>query len=304
MKEKVLTPKRQFAIQYLSKFSFLIFIMVVMTSSLFTSCQDVQKEDPHIGLQLWSVRDAMNADPSATLKEIADMGYAFIEAAGYSDGKFYGMEPEAFRALVASHGLEFLASHATKHINPDESYEEHMHWWIECIDAHKRAGVKYIIQASLGPIAYETLDGLQQYIDYFEAVGAKCNEQGLKFGFHNHDSEFSVLDGQVMYEYMLQNTTPENVFFQMDLYWVIVGGADPVYYFNKYPGRFTLLHVKDYEELGASGEIDFEYIFANAENSGKRYLVVEVEKYNYDPLESVRYSLDFLLSIKHSKNMR
>jgi len=300
MKEKVDTPGRHFAAHILPKFLFLI--MIVMTCSLFSSCQGGQKEDPYIGLQLWSVRDAMNADPSATLKEVADMGYSFIEAAGYRDGLFYGMEPEAFKALVESHGLDFLASHATKHINPDESFEEHMLWWEKCIDAHKRAGAQYIIQASLGPVAYENLEGLQQYIDYFEAVGAKCNEKGIRFGFHNHANEFSMVDGHVMYDYMLQNTTPENVFFQLDLYWIIVAGADPVDYFNKYPGRFLLLHVKDYAELGASGEIDFEYIFANSGESGTKYLVVEVEEYNYSPLESVRRSLDYLLTISNLIN--
>lgn len=298
MMKKKATVLHQSAAEYLGlKLWVFNAIMFLMMGAQFTSCDSGHNHDPYIGLQLWSVRDEMNADPNATLSEIADMGYAFIEAAGYSDGMFYGMEPGAFRALVESHGIDFLASHATRHISPGESPEEYMLWWDKCIDAHKRAGVKYIIQASLGPVAYENIDGLRQYIDYFEAVGAKCNEQGIRFGFHNHASEFSLLDGHVMYDYMLENTTPENVFFQMDLYWVTVADADPVDYFRRYPGRFTLWHVKDHAELGASGKIDFEHIFVKSEKSGVKYLVVEVEAYNYTPLESVKRSLDYLLEI-------
>ena len=97
-----------------------------------------------------------------------------------------------------------------------------------------------------------------------------------------------------MYDYMIENTDPSKVFYQMDVYWVGEGGHDPVDYFNKYPGRFELLHIKDEMELGKSGKVDFENIFTNAEKSGAKYMIVEVERYTGTPMDGVKESYDYL----------
>jgi len=130
-----------------------------------------------------------------------------------------------------------------------------------------------------------------------------CNAKGIRFGYHNHDGEFNNLinDEIVRYDYMLQNTDPDKVFFQLDLYWIQVGGKDAVDYFNRYPGRFIQWHVKDEKELGESGMMDFEPIFAAAEVSGMKYIIVEVEKYNFPPLESVALSHQFLMEADYVK---
>jgi sugar phosphate isomerase/epimerase len=177
-----------------------------------------------------------------------------------------------------------------------------MQWWDRCIDAHKRAGVKYIVQPSMDEVGYNSLDGLKRYCEYFNAVGEKCRENGILFGYHNHSGEFAELEGQVIYDFMLQNTDPDKVFFQIDLYWIKEGGKNPVDYFNNYPGRFLLWHVKDEKELGASGEMDFESSFALADKAGVDYIIVEVEKYNFDPLESVKKSLEFLQNADFVRN--
>jgi sugar phosphate isomerase/epimerase len=148
---------------------------------------------------------------------------------------------------------------------------------------------------------YGSLADLQRYCDYFNAVGEKCTAKGIKFGYHNHDKEFTEVDGVVRYDYMLQNTNPENVFFQLDLYWIMVGGKSAVDYFKQYPGRFILWHVKDEKELGESGKMDFKTIFENAEVSGMKHIIVEVERYNYTPLESVKMSYDFLMNAEYVK---
>ena len=277
---------RSFAMAWLVIFS-LPLIMGSCTSQ-------PEPADKFIGLQLWSVREAMNADPAGTLAAIGEMGYSFIEAAGYQEGKFYGMEPAAFRELVEANGMVFLASHAGRDLPTEETWDEAMQWWQTAIEAHAAAGVQYITQAWMGPAGYESLEGLQKFCDYFNTVGEMCNAMGIRFGYHNHANEFAELEGEVIYDYMLNNTDPDKVFFQMDLYWVVVGERDPVDYFNRFPGRFLQWHVKDYEEVGASGKIDFERIFTNAENSGVEYIIVEVEEYNYEPIESVRISLEYL----------
>jgi len=102
------------------------------------------------------------------------------------------------------------------------------------------------------------------------------------------------LDGQTIYDFMLANTDPAKVMFQIDLYWAVEGGANPVDYFNKYPGRFELWHIKDKEEIGASGMIDFAAIWAAAAQSGMKYGIVEVERYNFDVYTSCQKSIDFL----------
>jgi sugar phosphate isomerase/epimerase len=162
-------------------------------------------------------------------------------------------------------------------------------------------GAKYIVQPSMDSVAYQSLEGLQRYCDYFNAVGEKCLAQGIRFGYHNHSQEFKTLEGQVIYDYMLQHTDSSKVFFQLDLYWIQEGGANAVEYFNKYPKRFISWHVKDEMEIGASGKMDFSNLFANAEASGMKYYVVEQEAFTTTPFEGVKKSFDFLDTAEYVK---
>ncbi len=263
-----------------------------------TSCT-VQESSPEngIGLQLWSVKDDMKKDAVATIKAVGAMGYDFVETAGYGDGKMYGMDPLEFKALVEENGMKFLGAHTGQPIPDSGKWEEVMAWWDVCIAAHKEAGVIYIVQPFMGGSGYESIEGLQAYCDYFNAVGEKCNEAGIRFGYHNHNHEFEELEGQVIYDYMLENTEPEKVMFQLDLYWINNGGGVATEYFTNYPGRFYSFHIKDEKELGESGEMDFQSSFDMAETAGVQYNVVEVERYNFEPLESVEKSLEYLKEI-------
>ncbi len=281
------------------RFLTLIFVSLLFVS-LMNSCSE-KKKDKYIGLQLWSVRDDMKTALDSTIVKVGKIGYGFVEAAGYDNGKFYEMDPVAFATLVKQNGMDFLSSHAGQVVPDSANWDKTMEWWDQCIAAHKAAGVKYIVQPFMGPDAYQSLDVLKKYCDYFNAVGEKCNQNGIRFGYHNHDKEFGQIDGQTIYDFMLQNTDPQKVMFQMDLYWVVEGGADPVAYFDKYPGRFELWHVKDKAELGASGKMDFKRIFANAEKAGVKYYIVEVEEYNYDPIVSVEKSFEFLQNADYVK---
>jgi len=253
-----------------------------------------QKPKKNIGLQLWSVRDVIKTDLKGTIASIGKMGYSNIEAAGYGDGKFYGMEPAEFKALVEKSGLVFLSSHTGQNLPDAASWDKTMAWWDQCIAAHKAAGVKYIVQPSMGKDAYESLANLKAYCDYFNTVGEKCNAAGIRFGYHNHDKEFMELESEIMYDFMLKNTDPNKVMFQLDLFWIKKGGKNAIDYFNNYPGRFELWHVKDKAELGNKPTMDFKPAFEAKEKSGMKYFFVEVEEYNFPPLESVKKSLQFL----------
>jgi len=257
-------------------------------------CSKTKKE---ISLQLYSLREDISKDYDATIKKVGEMGYTSVEAAGYNNGKFYGKTPAEFKKDVENAGMTVLSSHTTRTLSSQElkskDFSESMKWWDECIAAHKAAGAKYIVAPSM-PVP-ESLRDLQSYCEYYNEIGKRCKVNGLSFGYHNHDFEFRKIEDKTMYDYMIENTDPEYVFFQMDVYWMVMGQKSSVDYFNKYPGRFELLHIKDNKELGQSGMVGFDAIFKNTDVAGTKYLIVEVEKYNFTPEESVKKSLDYLL---------
>lgn len=273
-------------------------VLLVAVSGLifptFYSCNTIHQKD--IGLQLYSIRDSIGKDVPAAIAKVGKMGYKFVEPAGYADGKFYGMEPAAFKSLCQSNGMSVLSSHVGQELPDSANIEKTMAWWDACIDAHVAVGAKFLIQPFMGAGAYRSLDTLKRYCDYFNMIGEKCKAKGIQFGYHNHDKEFSTkLEGQTIYDFMLTNTDPQKVTFEMDLYWAVMGGANPVDYFNKYPGRFELWHIKDKYEVGGEGTMmDFASIWAGAAKSGMQYGIVEVEEYKFDEFTSCQKSLEFL----------
>lgn len=255
-------------------------------------------EKKEIALQLYSLRDEISKDYNEVITKVGEMGYTAVESADYSDGKFYNRTPEEFKSDLSKAGLVFLSSHTNRELSDVElaskNFTEALKWWDQAIDAHKTAGAQYIVDPWIS--VPKTLKDLQTYCEYLNEIGEKCQEKGLKFGYHNHAHEFTKIEDKMMYDYMLENTNPEYVFFEMDVYWTVRGQQSPVEYFKKYPGRFTLLHIKDDKELGESGMVGFDAIFKNTDKAGTKYLIVEVEKYDYAPLESVKISLDYLLN--------
>lgn len=295
----------------ISKRTSLKLVAVVAVAVLFmqglTSCNSAPKKaneksaevkkELFIGLQLYSVRDDMGKDVAGTLKAVGESGYKFVETAGYGDGLMYGIDPVEFKEMCESNGLQFLGAHTGQAVPTEETWDEIMAWWDTCIAAHKAAGVKWIVQPWMGGSAYESLEGLKDYCEYFNAVGEKCNAAGIRFGYHNHDQEFTTeYEGKPLYDWMLELTDPEKVMFQLDLYWIAEGGKNALDYFEKYPGRFELWHIKDEKELGESGKMDFASVFAEREKSGAKYGIVEVERYNFEPIESCKKSMDYLKS--------
>lgn len=266
--------------------------------------QDEKPVAKEIGVQLYSIRDVIG-NPEAyarnheeAFKALAQMGYTSVEAACYSDGKLYGVDPEQYKADIEAAGLKSLSTHIGRNLSDEElasgDFTESMKWWDQAIAAHKAAGCKYVVCPSFA--VPQTLAGLKTYCDYFNAIGAKCKENGMLFGYHNHSHEFNKVEDKVIYDFMLENTNPESVFFEMDVYWAVMGHAAPVEYFKKYPGRFTMLHIKDYRELGESGMVGFDAIFNNAGLAGMKDFIVEIEAFTKgDWKESMKACADYLL---------
>lgn len=243
--------------------------------------------DKDIALQLYSIREVLGdsasyADNHAeALPQLREMGYTAVEAANYGNGKFYGIAPEQFKADCEAAGLTPLSSHATRPLNGEElasgNFESAMEWWDEAIAAHKAAGMEYIVSPWTN--VPENIEQAKIICDYHNAVGQKVREAGMKYGYHTHSHEFDKINGTdtLWIDYMMENIAPENMFWQMDVYWAVMAGKSPVEQIKKYPGRFTLLHIKDLYELGQSGMVDLAPIFALADQAGMNGFVVEQE---------------------------
>jgi sugar phosphate isomerase/epimerase len=261
-----------------------------------------------IGIQLYSVRSLIGSnvnpnagytDYSAVLKKLAKMGYTGIEAAGYKDdGTFYNSSPEEFKRNVETAGMQVWSSHVGKALSQEElksgNFTASLAWWDKCIAAHKAAGMTYIVTPSMD--VPKTVKDLKTQCEYLNAIGKKCKEQGIQYGYHNHAFEFQKIEDKViMMDYMIENTNPEYVFYQMDVYWVVIGKNSPVDYFKKYPGRFKMLHIKDHREIGQSGMVGFDAIFNNTETAGVKHLIVEMEGATTTIEDGLKISVDYLL---------
>ena len=244
-----------------------------------------------IGLQLYSLRNEIKDDLPGSLEKISNIGYKNLEAAGYQDGKFYGMNPAVFKSLVEDHGMKLTSSHVT--FEKDEIST--------VLQAHKEAGVKYMVWPWLSNEQRKSLDSYKIVIEKFNTIGELCNQNGLQFGYHNHAFEFTPIEGVIPYDLLLESTDPDFVFMQIDLYWAVYAGIDPIAYFEKYPGRFKLWHVKDMlageqkemTEVG-TGVIDYKKIFESASLSGMKEFFVEQDVIRGDGFESVKKSFDYM----------
>ncbi|PKA99835.1 sugar phosphate isomerase/epimerase [Flavobacteriaceae bacterium MAR_2009_75] len=257
------------------------------------------------GLALYTLRDDMGSDAKETLKAVADAGYEYIEAAGYEDGKFYGMSPSEFKAYLNELGLTPVSTHQGSVTL--ENAEEMM------ADV-KEAGFQYFV-IPVPPMGLFTFDqatktmGMtstpKELSEIVNELGKKADEAGLKLLYHNHDFEFMKDDnGVVPIDYLLENSDPKYVNFQMDLYWVTKAEADPIAYFDKYPGRFKIWHVKDMDDEGrfapvGKGNIDFKKILDQKEKSGMEYYMVEQDMTfdGLEPLEAIKISHEGLKTI-------
>lgn len=249
------------------------------------------------GLALYTVRDAMAKDPKGTLKAVADAGYSYVEAAGYADGKFYGMEPAEFKAYLKSLGLTAKSSHMGM-VTLDNTDK--------LIADTKAAGIEYFVipvppmgMFKFNPTTQKMgMSGTpDQVVEILNTIGEKCTKAGLKLLYHNHDFEFVPMeDGTILTDYILENCDPKHVNFQMDLFWVAKAGVDPLTYFQRYPGRFKAWHVKDMNDDGqfapvGTGNIDFKRILAEKKQSGMVYYLVEQDNtFGLDPLEAIKIS--------------
>ena len=212
-----------------------------------------------LGIQLYSVRDDMKKDPLNTLKEIASFGYKNVEHANYVDRKFYGFRAAEFKKVLADLGMKMPSGHtvlAKSHW--DEVAKDFTDVWKYTIEDAAIAGQRYVISPFLEESLRQTEDDLKRFMEVFNKCGDLCKKAGMKFGYHNHDFEFSQkLNGKTVYDLILTNTDPSGVIQQLDTGNLYNGGAKAIDMVKKYPGRFESMHVKD-EILASGGNKKYE----------------------------------------------
>jgi sugar phosphate isomerase/epimerase len=277
----------------------------MISAGLLVAPQLFAYDKKHIGLQLYTVRDAMGADPVAALAKVAQVGYTSVEGATYTGTeKFYGMDSMKFSKLLKDNGLIMPSSHyrlGEEKVNGEQQKGTLLNDWSKAVDDAASVGVKYMVCAYLSIPERGNLDHYKQIGEDFNKAGEICKKAGIQLCYHNHDFEFEKQDGKFPYEILLANTDKELVKMEMDLYWVTKANQDPIALINEHPGRFPLWHVKDmdktptrmFTEVG-NGIIDFKNIFTHANKAGLKYFFVEQDKCPGDPFVSIKQSFDYI----------
>ncbi|RBL89052.1 sugar phosphate isomerase/epimerase family protein [Chitinophaga flava] len=262
-----------------------------------------------LGIQLYSIREDMKKDPLGTLKQLAAMGYKHVEHANYVDRKFYGYTPTEFKKVLADLGLSMPSGHTV--MGPahwDAAKKDFTDAWKYTVEDAATVGQRYVISPWLDQSLRKNYDDFKAYMDVFNKSGELCKKSGMKFGYHNHDFEFSQeLNGKKLFNLILENTDPSLVAQQLDIGNMYHAGGIALDIVRKYPGRFELMHVKDEIKTAGKGEMGGGYestvlgkgiipvkevIDLGKKSGGTRYFIIEQESYqSLTPLEAVKQDL-------------
>jgi sugar phosphate isomerase/epimerase len=254
-----------------------------------------------VGLQVYTVRDQLAKDVTGTLKKVAQVGFKEVEVDG-----FFGKTPAGFRSLMQETHLSAPAAHY--------GFGDLTSGWGKHIEFAKAVGLKYMVVSALEEEYRTSLDGFKKAAEAFNKAGEQTRKAGIQFGYHNHNFEFNKFGGTLAYDVLVKETDPRLVHFELDCFWMIHGGHDPVHYFETYPGRFPLLHIKDlkkgipastsfknpygnpFTEVGR-GVIDWKQIFKAAKRGGLKHYFVEQDQCDIPPFEAIKISYDYLRNL-------
>ncbi len=266
------------------------------------------------GLQLYSIRDDMEKDPLGSLKQLAAMGYIYVEHASYTDRKFYGYPASEFKKVLDGLGLKMISGHTVMGAEHwVESRKDFSDSWKNTIEDAAALGQKYVVSPWMDESVRKTYDDFRHHMDIYNKCGELCKKRGMKFGYHNHDFEFSEkLNGEKLFDIMMKNIDPDLVVVQLDIGNLYNGGAVAMDVLNQYPGRFENIHVKDEIKSGNSNE-QFESTIlgegiVNAREvlelskkmGGTKVFIIEQEAYQgKTPMECVKEDLEIMKKWGH-----
>jgi sugar phosphate isomerase/epimerase len=257
-----------------------------------------------VGVQLYTVRDNMKKDFEGTIARVAAVGYKEVEFAGYFDHS-----PKDIRAILDRNGLTAPSMHI--------DYASLGEKWPAVIEAATMVGHQYIVNPWIEEEMRKQPDIWQRAAETFNRAGEISKKSGIQFAYHNHWFEFIPVNGKMPYDMLLEECDPNLVKMQLDLCWITVGGQDPLKYFDRYPGRFPLVHVKDIKKIpqvstaGAqdfgsslegmtevgSGVIDWKRIFAQSDKAGIKHYFVEHD-HPQDGFASIKTSYEYLKKLR------
>jgi sugar phosphate isomerase/epimerase len=262
-----------------------------------------------MGIQLYSVRDDMKKDPLGTLKQLAAMGYKNVEHANYVDRKFYGYGAAEFKKILADMGMQMPSGHTVLGKNHwDAGKKDFTDAWKYTVEDAATAGQRYVISPWLDQSLRQTEDNLKRFMEVFNKCGELCKKSGMKFGYHNHDFEFSQkLGDKTVYDLILSNTDPSGVMQQLDTGNLYNGGVKAIDIVKKFPGRFESMHVKD-EILATGGHEKYEstvlgkgivnvkeVIDLGRSSGGTVHFIIEQESYQgKTPIECAKEDLEVM----------
>ncbi|WP_294280306.1 sugar phosphate isomerase/epimerase [uncultured Chryseobacterium sp.] len=251
-----------------------------------------------LGIQLYTVREALSANPEKTLEKLAKMGFTDLEIYGYN-GTFFGRTANEFNSILKNTGQRVVSSHHTTGIaHPDPGTL--LHGWEKTVEDMKTIGAEYMVCSYIFP-EERTPENYRKLPGILNTAGAVVRKAGMQLAYHNHDFEFETMDdaGNV-YDFILKNSSPELVKMEFDLYWIAKAGLDPLDYFEQYPGRFPLWHVKDmkagnkdFTEIG-NGILDFKRIFNKQKQAGLKHWFLEQDSSDKDIFESIAISKKYI----------
>jgi sugar phosphate isomerase/epimerase len=262
-----------------------------------------------IGLQLYSVRDEMSKDPLGSLTQLAKMGYVYVEHANYINRKFYNYTATEFKKVLDGLGLKMISGHTEMGKQHwDEAKKDFSDSWKQTVEDAGILQQKYVVSPSMDGSMRKTYDDFKRYMDIFNKCGELCKKSGMKFGYHNHDFEFSEkLNGENLFDIMMKSMDPELVVVQLDIGNLYNGGAIALDVVNQYPGRFENIHVKD-EIKATSGDEKYESTILGegivdarkvvdmaTKIGGTTCYIIEQESYQgKTPMECVKIDLEIM----------
>jgi sugar phosphate isomerase/epimerase len=259
------------------RMSALLVALLFVTASVFAG--EPAPKGKQLGIATYSVK-GLESDLEGAFKSLQDDGYVVMEIANYNAGErtVAGMSPADYAALAEKYGMDIISSHARASFDTDDVAGT-LEAWGKVFDDHKVMGCKYVV-FPMNRWA-DNAEDMKVECDLMNQIGEEANKRGLKFGYHNHSQEFEKVPNtdQMIEDFLIANTDPKKVFFQMDVYWVTEGNQDPVAYLKKYPKRFKVLHIKDDYVIGESGKIDYKAIFDQFYKNGNKDWFVEIEEY-------------------------
>lgn len=246
---------------------------VLATTALEAKTIPAKAKKIPVGIQLWSLRDMMGKNLPGTIDAISKIGYKSLEPYGF-DGSFYAHPAKEFRKMCADLGMVITSTHCGITVENAPMYA----------DKAAEAGLEYLVLPSFNGRPDKTPEDFKKTAHEMNLIGEITKKAGIRFGYHNHNFEFRQKEGKQLYDLLLEETDPALVAFEMDIYWVVKGGQDPMHYFEKHPGRFQLWHVKDMANDGEScivgnGHINFKNMLLQATKAGLKHIIYEQEQY-------------------------